>query len=423
MAHFAIFAPPLRGHFRPLSILADELIARGHRATFFHQEEARRLVEAPAAKFVPLGADAQSVESWTRPMARIRGLFGLGQTIRRMETFTTNFCREAPPLMASRGVDAIIADQLEPAGGLIAEALRLPWISIANTIPMNREPAVPPPFVNWPYDFSERAVGRNQAGWAVSDLLLRRFNRAIVRNAELLGLQGKARMEDCFSPRLQIAQIPAALDFPRRELPASFHYVGPFRGSRTGCSTLPNSDGRRTVYCTLGTLQGSRVGLFRKIATACDRLGLRLVVTHGGLARPGFGEELAGDPLVFDWLPQESVVNEVDVIVCHGGMNTVLDALSAARPLLVVPLAFEQPGIAARVKRSKAGSMISRGSSARTIALELARMLDDRSFRVSAGRISQDIQTCGGVRRAADLIEQLLGASVPMEVPTRANAG
>lgn len=423
MAHFAIFAPPLRGHFRPLSILADELIARGHQTTFFHQEEARRLVEAPAAQFVPIGADALSVESWTRPMARIRGLLGLGQTIKRMETFTTNFCREAPSLLASRGVDAIIADQLEPAGGLIAERLRLPWISVANTIPMNRERAVPPPFVNWSYELSERAIGRNQAGWIVSDLLLRSFNRTIARNAKHLGLEGKARMDDCFSPWLQIAQIPAALDFARREMPPSLRYVGPFRRSRATCSTLPNSDGRRTVYCTLGTLQGSRVGLFRKVAMACDRLGLRLVITHGGLAPPRLAEKLAGDPLVYDWLPQENVMNEVDVVVCHGGMNTVLDALSAARPLLVIPLAFEQCGIAARVKQSKAGSMVSRRSSARVIASELARMLDDPSFRASARRISQDIQRCSGVQHAADLIEQLLGVSVPMEVPTKANTG
>ena len=109
MAHFAVFAPPLRGHFRPLSILAEELIARGHQASFFHQEEARRLVEAPGAQFVQIAHDAPSVESWTRPMSKIRGLLGLADAIKRMETFTTNFCREAPRLIAAKGIDDGVA--------------------------------------------------------------------------------------------------------------------------------------------------------------------------------------------------------------------------------------------------------------------------------------------------------------------------
>lgn len=422
MAHFAIFAPPLRGHFRPLSILADELIARGHQASFFHQEEARSLVESSAAQFVPIASKA-SIESWTRPMAKIRGLFGLGETIKRMETFTTNFCREAPSLVACLRVDAIVSDQLEPAGGLIAESLKIPWISIASTIPMNREIAVPPPFVDWPCDRSEKAIGKNKVGWAISDLLLRRFNRTIALNATALGLSGKARIEDCFSPWLQIAQVPSSLDFDRTEKPTSLHYVGPFRRSSVDGPVLPQSNGRPTVYCTLGTLQGSRVGLFRKVAAACDRLGVRLILTHGGLAKSDLAAKLKGNPLVYDWLPQESVMKEVDLVVCHGGMNTVLDALCAARPLLVMPLAFEQPGIAARVKKSKAGLMLPRRSSAKTIALELERLLDDSSYRTHARRISEEIESCGGVRRAADLIEQLLGACVPTGVPTKAYAG
>lgn len=145
MAHFAFIGPPLRGHFRPLSHLAAELIARGHQATFIHQEDARHLVEAAGARFEAIGEAAPPVESWTRPMTRIRGIIGLGGMMEGMVRFTDTFCREAPAVLQRIGADALVVDQLEPGGGLVAEYLGLPFASIADTLPINREMGLPPP--------------------------------------------------------------------------------------------------------------------------------------------------------------------------------------------------------------------------------------------------------------------------------------
>ena len=420
MAHFAIFAPPLRGHYDPLSALAEALIQRGHRATFVHHEDARRLVQAQGAGFASLGSDRPPVENWTRPMSKIRGLVGLGGTMKRMEDFTATFCREGPALLRSIGVDAIIADQLEPAGGLVADYLKIPWISIATTIPMNREMGVPPPFVSWRYDPGGRGIRRNEGGWMVSDFILRSFNRAIARNSKALGLSRRGRLEDCFSPLLQLAQAVPDLDFPRKELPPTFHYTGPFRPDDDPPLSLAPGDGRPTVLASLGTLQGSRTAIFRKVAEACDRLGLRLVITLGGLEGAKEARSLPGRPIVFDWLPQRSALGQVDLVVCHGGMNIVLDTLAAGLPMLVMPLAFEQPGIAARVARSGAGKVLRRGTSPASLALELADIALDPSFRARAMALSDQIAAAGGRARAADLIEAALGACARSAGPTRA---
>ena len=111
---------------------------------------------------------------------------------------------------------------------------------------------------------------RNLGGWRVSDWLMRRVGGGIERNSERLGLPPRRRLEDCLSPRLQISQMVRSLDFPRRELPPTFHYIGPFRRAEPGAFELPPGDGRPLVYCTLGTLQGSRAGYLPK-----GRPGLR----------------------------------------------------------------------------------------------------------------------------------------------------
>lgn len=422
MLHFAIIAPPLRGHYTPLSNLAAELIARRYRLTFVHQEEVRSLVQAQGAEFFPIGACEPPVERWTHPMARIRGLTGLGRMMQRMERFTAMFCCEAPAVMRSLGVDAVIADQLEPAGGLVAQYLGIPWISIATTLPMNRESGVPPPFVGWRYDRSPQGIRRNEGGWTVSDFILRSFNRAIATNAAALGLLHRNRIEACFSPLLQLSQLIPSLDFPRSELPASFHYVGQFRGAPEPPFTLPPSDGRQTVYCSLGTLQGSRVPVFRNVAKACNRLGLRLILTQGGHAKRQPVKAIPGDALVYDWLPQQAVLDQADLVACHGGMNTVLDTLWAGLPLVVVPLAFEQPAIAARVAHSRAGLMISRRSSAARIAAALGAIRDKPSFRMRAAELRDELRAAGGAPRAADLIEQALGVFSAPADPTRGRA-
>ncbi len=420
MAHFAVLAPPLSGHYLPLSHLASNLIARGHRVTFVHQEEARALVRAAGAEFAAIGDNAQSVASWTGAMARIQGLLGLGPTIRRMDAFTTMFCREAPALLRKLGVDAILSDQLEPAGGLVAEHLGLPWVSIAVTVPMNREPGIPPPFVGWHYDRSKEGRKRNLGGWRVSDFMLRRFNAAIARNARWLDLPPRRRLEDCLSPSLQIAQLVPGLDFPRQELPQHFHFVGPFRAAEPEPFELPPDDGRPTVFCTLGTLQGSRVAVFRRVARACERLGLRLVITHGGRGAEGLAERLAGDPLVYDWVPQEAVVRQVDLVVCHGGANAVLDPLGAGVPLVVLPLAFEQAGMAARVEHSGAGRMLGSRSSSVRIGEAMQQVLKAPAFRERAAGLARQIADARGASRAADFIEAMLGA--PRAVATTADA-
>ena len=196
MAHFAFIAPPLRGHYRPLSHLAAELIARGHRATFIHQAEAAPLVEAEGARFQAIGTQAPPVEGWTRPMAKIRGILGLNRMMGGMVRFTDMFCREAPAVLERIGADALIVDQLEAGGGLVAERLGLPFVSTADTLPINREMGVPPPYVGWRFDPSERGVKRNIGGWRVTDFLMRPVAESIERNARRLGLPPRRRLED-----------------------------------------------------------------------------------------------------------------------------------------------------------------------------------------------------------------------------------
>jgi zeaxanthin glucosyltransferase len=403
MAHFAILAPPLTGHYKPLAALAAELKRRGHRATFVHQPDAEQLAASLGADFHALPGGSDSVGGWTNAI-----LSGIGGTIGAMARQTELLCRQAPQALRQIGADAVIADQLEAAGGLVAEHLRLPFVTIASALPINREPAVPPPYLDWPYDPSEKGLKRNRGGYRVADLLMRRLGRTIDREAQNLGLRPRHRLEDCFSPALQLAQAVPGIDFPRLKLPASFHYCGPFRQPPEESWTRPEGS-KPLVYCSFGTLQGSRLHLFKRVAEACDRLGLSLVLTHCGRLTAEQAASLPGSPLVRDFLPQEAVLREVDLVVTHAGFNTVMETLTEGLPMVALPLAFDQPAVSARIARAGVGEVLKpRRATADRLEQAIAEVLEEPSYRARSAVIAEEIAAAGGTARAAELIEARL---------------
>jgi MGT family glycosyltransferase len=203
---------------------------------------------------------------------------------------------------------------------------------------------------------------------------------------------------------LQVAQCPEALDFPRAELPASFRYCGPFRSDDPAAVELPTD--RPLVYCSLGSLQGNRPSLFRAMTSACAELGARAVVAHGGLLGEAAARALPGQPIAAAYWPQPLILPRCKAALLHGGFNTVLDALAAGVPMAVRPLAFEQPGTAARVARTGAGIVVS--GRHRQMRAALRSLLEDPAYGQAAASMAQEMAKLGGAPLAADLIDEAL---------------
>ena len=400
--------------------LAGELVARGHRATFLHQRDAAPLVTGHDVGFRALGAlshPAGHLAGVVRRMARADSLFGLNGVIRDVAAATDMLAREMPAACRSLGIDMIVSDQTEAAGGLVARRLDLPQVSIANALPLNREPGMPPPFTSWQYDPSDWGRERNLGGYRVSDWLMGRHARVIAGYAATWHLGPLRTIEDCGSPLAQISQMVAGFDMPRANLPAHVHYVGPLRGAadRHRGFVMPARDGRPLVYASLGTLQGGRLPLFRRIAKVAAQLDLQLVLAHGGKLGPAEIGSLPGKPAVFDFVPQAEMLRHASLAILNGGLNTVMDALASGRPIVAIPIAFEQGAIAARLTRVGAGLRVGRGPFKEpALARAVRTILSEPRFSQAAGRIATEIAAAGGVARAADIIETVLLTGRPV---------
>lgn len=418
MTHFAVVAPPYLGHINPMAVLAAELVGRGHRATFVQIADCEPLLAARGLAFRAVGQRTHPAGHLAHMLRRMRspnGPFGLAGILRDVADMTDMLCRDLPGALREIGADCLICDGTEAAGGLVAEHLEIPFVTVANALPLNREPGVPPPFVGWRYDASRWGLERNAGGYRVSDVLMRRHGATIAGWAEAWKLAPRRRVDECLSPLAQLAQLTPGLDFPRAELPDSFHYVGRLRGPAAGFFERPARDGRPLGYASLGTLQGGRVALFRRIAAAAERSGVQLVLAHGGGMTDAQAASLPGRPAAFAFVPQNEVLREASVAILNCGLNTVLDALAAGVPIVALPIAFEQGAIAARIERAGAGRVVRQPSLRRArLRAALRSLVHEQTYAAAARRLGAEINGAGGVRLAADIVERVVQTGRPV---------
>ena len=117
----------------------------------------------------------------------------------------------------------------------------------------------------------------------------------------------------------------------------------------------------KLVYCSLGSLNGAYpqvvTPFFHKLIKAFHELpDIHLLISSMGLKKT-FPNSLPNNVTIFDWVPQPEVLSHCDVMITHGGMNTICECLMMGVPMIVYPLNLktDQPGNAARVTANKWG--------------------------------------------------------------------
>jgi zeaxanthin glucosyltransferase len=133
-----------------------------------------------------------------------------------------------------------------------------------------------------------------------------------------------------------------------------------------------------------------------------------LLVAHCGLLSAREAERIGAD-FVTDFAPQQAVLARADLCITHAGLNTVLDALAAGVPLLALPIAFDQPGVAARIVHHGLGERLAPWRASRAgLQRLIEQILGDGAYRTNAARQAEALRSAGGLQAAADLIESAL---------------
>ncbi|RRA47354.1 nucleotide disphospho-sugar-binding domain-containing protein [Acidipila sp. EB88] len=426
MARIGFLVLYATGHLNPSIALARGLAQRGHEVVFFNVPDVGAAIESAGLGFVPFAEQEYppgTLRETTRKIGELTGAASFAYFIERMSLLTRVSFQYLPALLAANRPDLLIIDQLFPGASTVADHLGIPFVSIANALIVNSDHSVPPPTLPWPYDPADAAVARNAQGWAGTLKAFDPLLALVNAQREKWSLPPCSNfLNDSFSTRAQISQQPAFFEFPRASQPATLHFVGPLQDDMPA-REIPfpweKLDGRPLIYASLGTLQNRLESVFRAIIEACAPLPAQTVIALGkdALAPELFGE-VAENILLVPFAPQSRLLARASLCITHAGLNTALDCLVHGVPMVAMPIASEQPGVAMRVAYLGAGVVLPLAEvNAESLGTAISKVWTDPAYREAADNAAQQLKALHPVDHAVRIVEATLAEVAARSTP------
>jgi len=301
--------------------------------------------------------------------------------------------------------DAIVEDNVVTFPALPASGV--PWVRIVSCNPAEvKDPEVPPPFSGYPaadrsawpdyWAEYERALGPLQESF---DELCRERGAPQLPRGEFIHT----------SPWLNMWLYPNEVDYARRNpLGDGWHNLEASVRATDAPWELPEplayADGP-LVYLSLGSLGSADVGLMRSLIASLAEASYRVIVSMG----PQHSElELAPNMTGEEFLPQTSILPQVDLVVTHGGNNTVTESLHFGKPMVVLPLFWDQYDNAQRIDETGFGVRLpTYEHEPQDLRAAIDRLLADAALADHLDAVSRRLRSAPGTERAADLIERI----------------
>ncbi|HEY9619607.1 MAG TPA: glycosyltransferase [Crinalium sp.] len=404
MTHFGILCLGGTGHLNTMLPLGRELQRRGHRVTVFSDSRAEQRAIAAGFNFHATA----SIEVDPK-RAKLTGIRALWHGIFSFRQRVIMSFQETPTAIREAGVEALLVDMSAFEGGTIADYLELPFITVCSALLLYQDNAVPPSITTWSYSATWLGRLRNRLAYSLLAIATRPVLSIIEDYRRRWKLPAYSSYNDCFSKLAIISQNVSELEYPYRRLPSHFYFTGPFHNSTGRPQTdfpFEQLSDRPLIYVSLGTSRNYLKSLFQLIAAACVHLDAQVVMTLGGGLEPEDLPTLPGNPIVVKFAPQLELLQQASLCITHAGLNTTLEALSHAVPLVAIPLADDQAGTAARIAWTGVGEFLPLSRATGPVLRDvIQRVMTTASYKQNALRLQNAIRHSGGVSYAADIIE------------------
>ncbi|WP_354495626.1 nucleotide disphospho-sugar-binding domain-containing protein [Mycetocola sp. 2940] len=203
-----------------------------------------------------------------------------------------------------------------------------------------------------------------------------------------------------------------SFDFPAR-IPDNARYVGPILDDPAWAAneawTPPPGDQPLVLVAMSSTFQ-NHVACMQRIADALGTLPVRGLVTTGPAVRP---DEIRApaNVTVTASAPHQAVLREAALVVTHGGHGSVIKALAAGLPLVILPHGRDQADNATRVTTRGAGITVSRRSKAAKIAAAVGEVLGDPAYRRAAESLGEVVARDANGQALLEELEHLTAAT------------
>ena len=393
------------GHLHPLMPLARALQQAGHAVAFATHADLRPLLEAAGVAFFPVGGDLATDPEYQQLKAQLATMpLNLATEV---FAYPRIFCgvaarRRTPDLVAIAQrwqPDLVIREAGEYAAVIAAEHLGLPHATVACA-------AALPVMAR----FEQEAA-------AYLDPTRRQWGLA--PDPDLTAL----------SRYLLLAYAPPSLSRQSLDgsgvldaIPTTAHFIRPEIFDQAAPDSLPvwvaQLPAQPTVYVTLGTEVNKEPELYpsvlQTIIAGLREAPVNLIVTLGRNKDPAdFGPQPA-NVHIERYIPQSVLLPHCDLMVMHGGSNSLLAALDAGLPMVVVPLIADQFFNARVVQQLALGQVVQREDlTPARIRAAADEVLANPLYRQNARQRQAEMHALPDQQYAVALVERVIADHLP----------
>ena len=212
------------------------------------------------------------------------------------------------------------------------------------------------------------------------------------------------------SPRLVLFNYPAHLAGGRDSLFPHGRFIGSSIRTETldaelsewlGCS----KPDRPTVYCSFGSYFSLRDDVLHRVAAALRKEDVRVVLATGVADVRNLGR-LPRHWLARPYFPQVAVLPFCDIAICHGGNNTVTEALAAGVSVVIAPFASDQFSNAITIDQYRLGTVFDPNRA----SVDVIRQAIQRAFvaRPNAVALGRELRAMNGPEMARIACEEVI---------------
>lgn len=311
MSKIVFATVPAVGHLNAPLKLAKSLAARGHEISYLSGLGYKTYIEDQGLRFITLGESIPDARSHQNALLELLLEFrSRGQPLDDQLTHIVEiFRREITDLVQTLKPDLFLIDPYLPDLALIVHQLAKPFVFLNPTL------------------FNPVAA------------------MALVNNAPYLATV----------PELVLC--PAEFDFPETVARnKQRYYLGPevdLQRKEEPFDWKRIDTSKRLIYCSLGSqaqLYPEAKHLFQTIIDALSGLPLYQMIVATG--REVGHDDLQGIPPnvhLFSYVRQTEVLEKASLLITHGGLLTIKDAIFFGVPMIVFPCHYDQPQNSGRV--------------------------------------------------------------------------
>lgn len=427
-------AHPSVGHTAALRAIGARLVEQGHsvsmalvrvRLPFLQRwpEMIRVAATIPdqlardGITWLPLSASLEAFWHGAR-IAKKTGHEELAVAIDLFTVGTESQAKQIASYARETRADVIVADFLMPAAMLAAQITGLPHVAIYHSaLPFPVEGAAP--FGSGLSDDErDSPVGRRALDSLLS--LERRVQDRLASACSNLGLPPFRHKLLTEPVALDLTLLPTTPDLEPNLLPIAGAETGkvvmtgpclpkiaPSSADDPALNVLPRdaSSGLR-VYVSLGTVFNDQPEVFEAILDGLASLDAHVVVSAGASYERIVGRANARTH-VFRRVPQVALLRTVDLVITHGGNNTVQECLASGCAMVVVPFGGDQLENSRRIERLGVGVAVRASPRMANAVRAAVERAGSPEFISRAKALASKLDGVDGTAIAADAVVKL----------------